>query len=155
MHLELLTKDKDVEGVLLGDYSGRIEDWRDAVGYMDELVRLCKAGRGWGLAAPQAGLRMNFFVVAPGVGSKTRRQYELVVNPEWRPARHSVVRTHAEGCLSLPGRKYWVRRASIILAKWTNRRGKIREAELNGTAAIVFQHESDHLRGRLIDAFEE
>ena len=54
-----------------------------------------------------------------------------------------------EGCLSLPKIFGAVKRWPEIKVEFFNPTGKKQKAEFNSLAAIVFQHEYDHLQGIL------
>ncbi len=125
---------------------------------------LAKAGNGIGLAAPQVGEKARLFVVkglalAGPVGDK--HGLELVFEPRFKPLdwkvypyyqHHDEKEPFLEGCLSLPGLWGAVRRHLQIQATWkTWQEGRLvdKKAELTGLAAIVFQHELDHLNGVL------
>lgn len=59
-----------------------------------------------------------------------------------------------ESCLSLPGFSIVVSRPWKCKASWKDgETGMPREALLHGLLARVFQHETDHLRGLLINRF--
>lgn len=109
------------------------------------MLELMKAAPGVGLAAPQVGVLKRFFVAnltgEPGAD-------QVYVNPEIldREGAHEA----EEGCLSLPDIYVTVRRA---------RKCRIRAQTLSGAPidrvaeeleARVWQHEVDHLDGRLI-----
>ena len=54
-----------------------------------------------------------------------------------------------EGCLSVPGLRGYVERPQHVKVSYTTDRGETAELELQGFSATVFQHEFDHLDGRL------
>ena len=54
-----------------------------------------------------------------------------------------------EGCLSVPGLRGWVERPQHVRVSARNLAGEPLELELRGFLATVFQHEFDHLDGRL------
>jgi peptide deformylase len=55
-----------------------------------------------------------------------------------------------EGCLSLPGVLCDVARATRVVVKGKNRKGRVQEVRAEGWLARIFQHEVDHLDGILI-----
>lgn len=89
-----------------------------------------------GLAAVQIGIPLRAFVIRTSEGG-----FRPFVNPIVR--QFSVGLTASiEGCLSLPGvRKMMARHKTVHLSDGTF---------LTGQEAIIFQHEFDHLEGRLI-----
>ena len=127
-----------------------------------ELVAIMKLtlwGRGVGLAAPQIGVGLRVFVMEDPrervdadrdarEKERTAIPFEVVINPVWRPAGEEM-RTFPEGCLSIPGLKADIPRHRAIEAEWTAVDGSLRKEGLRGWPARIFQHESDHLDGKL------
>ena len=54
-----------------------------------------------------------------------------------------------EGCLSVPGLRGFVERPQHVRIRYATERGEPAELELEGFHATVFQHEFDHLDGKL------
>jgi len=54
-----------------------------------------------------------------------------------------------EGCLSIPGLRGWVQRPQHIRVRYLDLQGATHEITAKGFLATVFQHEFDHLDGRL------
>ena len=61
----------------------------------------------------------------------------------------SATDVEPEGCLSFPGFTADVARAESIVVEFQTVKGKPRRLELSGWEARVFQHEYDHLDGKL------
>ena len=55
-----------------------------------------------------------------------------------------------EGCLSIPRVLADVKRAKTVWVEFTDQENAQVRAQLNGLTARVFQHEYDHLQGKLI-----
>lgn len=107
---------------------------------LDDMAETMYAADGAGLAAPQVGILKRAVVIDVGDGL-----IELV-NPEivWQDG--SAV--HAEGCLSVPGRRGTVERPTRVRVRAQDRKGK--EIELDGDdefLAMAVCHELDHLDG--------
>jgi len=61
-----------------------------------------------------------------------------------------------EGCLSIPGIRALVPRYQEILINYTNQQGGSVETRLEGFVARIFQHEFDHLEGKVyLDRVED
>jgi peptide deformylase len=73
--------------------------------------------------------------------------YKLI-NPKITESSGSQV--NQEGCLSLPGVCIKVKRAERVKVKAQDEYGKLLNIEAQGLLACVFQHEIDHLKGKLI-----
>ena len=113
---------------------------------IDDMIETMYAAPGVGLAAPQIGVDLRIFVTDVSSG---RNPGDLVVmiNPEMVAADGS--QNHEEGCLSLPGFEALVPRPERAVVRGLDRDGCVREVEGTGLTARVFQHEFDHLHGRL------
>ena len=102
---------------------------------------------GIGLSANQIGLDLRVFVAEvpdPDGGTK----FYAVFNPKFEKLSEETA-TYEEGCLSVPGT--WgdvVRPERVILAGF-NKLGKPVKIKAWGLLARVFQHEMDHLNGKL------
>ena len=112
------------------------------------MFKLMYASRGVGLAAPQVGVNQRLMVVNwegdPGMSGA-----ELVLcNPSILETS-SATAVEPEGCLSFPGFTADVARAESIVVEFQTVKGKPRRLELDGWEARVFQHEYDHLDGKL------
>ena len=55
-----------------------------------------------------------------------------------------------EGCLSIPGITEEITRPDQIKATWQDIEGNYFEDEPTGLLAVCFQHEIDHLEGKLL-----
>ncbi len=124
----------------------RIEVFDEAlVAEAHEMVRLMDDGRGVGLAAPQLGRLRRLIVIQPYEDQPAH----ALVNPEitWRSDEEDVA---VEGCLSIGEVNVDVARAVAIRVRAQDLNGTEFEAELEGFAARVVQHEVDHLDGILI-----
>lgn len=109
---------------------------------LSSMARLMYENQGIGLAAPQVGINETMIVADIGSGL-----YKLI-NP--RVVKKEGSQALEEGCLSVPGVCIKVRRASKVLIEAQDEFGKPIKIESEGLLACVFQHEIDHLRGRLI-----
>ena len=98
--------------------------------------------KGVGLAAPQVGVNERIFIMDVGKG------LVAVVNPEIVKASGSAALE--EGCLSIPNINVVVKRPEKIDVRYRNEENRLISAHLEDLSARVFQHETDHLNGRLI-----
>ena len=121
----------------------------------DEIRRLAAdmtetmyAAPGVGLAAPQVGRSLRLLVMDPGVQEGERRP-RVLVNPVLGPLGEVIV-SEQEGCLSVPlNYRADVPRWSRVRLRATDLDGTPIDEELEGFAAVVVQHEVDHLDGTL------
>ena len=101
---------------------------------------------GIGLAAPQVGVLLRMVVV--DLQRDDKPEPRVLVNPEIL-ATSKEMATREEGCLSLPGQFAEVERPARIKLRYLDLTGAKHEVEADGLLATCFQHEVDHLDGRL------
>lgn len=111
---------------------------------IDDMFDTMYNARGVGLAAPQIGINLRLSVVDV-IGDKT--QQLVLINPEIIHTEGEV--TYQEGCLSVPGAYDEVVRADSVTIKALDRHGQPFEMTANGLLGECFQHEIDHLNGKL------
>jgi peptide deformylase len=142
-------KNTEEGNILNEDLTGVVTEASEVSHMFKELTTLCKVSNGLGVAANQLGIRANFFFAAVGAKFEGKTTGHICINPSWKPhPAAEQVDIFGEGCLSLPGELYAVKRWTSVLATWTNTQGHVRkDVKLTRTAAQVFQHEHDHLRG--------
>ena len=120
---------------------------------LEDMIDTLRDYGGIGLAAPQVGESVRLAIVElPGgtgrYGNMPEMPLTAFVNPVievLNPAKHGFW----EGCLSVPGLRGFVERPQHIKVSYVDLRGDARSLELEGFAATVFQHEFDHLDGKL------
>ena len=117
-----------------------------------EMLRIMKEEKGVGLAANQVGLNKSMFVLdIPNLGAldgKIVKAYvrRTMINPTLELSGADV--SISEGCLSFPNKLVKVPRKFICNISYQNIFGETVKEELTGLAAIVAQHEYDHLLGK-------
>ncbi len=146
---------------------------------MVKLTKTFKDPEGVGLASTQIGLDGQYFVAKVDGSERTRRQasedrdsadsqseailrikgsdrassnreekFITVINPKitWTSKKTKI---YFEGCLSIP--LYWgdVNRYLSIKVTYMDETGKVIKTSLKGVMAWIFQHEIDHLNGKL------
>lgn len=112
--------------------------------FIKALMAAMYEHKGVGLAAPQVGVNQQIFVADIGDGTGPA----AYINP--KILKKSGSQKMEEGCLSIPGVTVPVKRPQKVLVKYTDEHNQIVETELTDLLARVFQHESDHLHGKLI-----
>jgi len=101
---------------------------------------------GAGLAAIQIGIPKRFFVIKKGL---LPFGHTVVINPKIKDIFGQSYLT-SEGCLSFPGLLLEVERFSTIFVEYEDWRGRLYSSGLNDFSAQVFQHEVDHLNGKVM-----
>jgi peptide deformylase len=113
---------------------------------IDDMIDTMYAAPGVGLAAPQIGVPFRMFVIDVSVG-RDPESLIIMVNPEF--VSRDGIQLEEEGCLSVPGFEATVVRPMHAVVKGLDRRGHEHQREGTGLLARAFQHEMDHLDGRL------
>jgi peptide deformylase len=110
---------------------------------IDDMFETMHAAKGIGLAAPQVG-RVERVAVVDVEGGK---QPIALVNPEIISSEGSA--KAEEGCLSIPDVFGDVERPANVVVRALDRDGKPFEMPASELLARCFQHEIDHLHGKL------
>jgi peptide deformylase len=111
---------------------------------IDDLFETMYSAQGIGLAATQVNVHQQLLILDV---SETRDQPHVYINPRIIESEGSE--TCEEGCLSVPGIYAEVSRAEKIRISARDPDGNPFEKELDGMHAVCFQHEMDHLKGKL------
>lgn len=115
--------------------------------------------QGVGLAAPQIGVSKRLIIVAsrptPRYPSAPLMQPTIMINPVFQVLSEAREKGW-EGCLSIPGIRARVPRYQNIAVQFTDLQGQSVEMLLEGFVARIFQHEFDHLDGKVyLDRVED
>lgn len=127
-----------------------------------DMLETMYAEDGIGIAAPQVDRALQLFVIDVSDLDPAEVDFTLdgkspplelvmplaVVNPKLRLLEGEPV-VAEEGCLSFPGLRGKVPRASAVEMEFQDLEGRPRKIEARGWIARVLQHEYDHLQGVL------
>ncbi|WGH25574.1 MAG: peptide deformylase [Candidatus Shikimatogenerans bostrichidophilus] len=98
---------------------------------------------GVGLSAIQIGQNINLFIIGYHDEKKT------IINPKIiKKSKETVY--FKEGCLSIPNVIRKIKRHKNILVTYYNKKWIKKKEKLTNILSIIFQHEYDHLKGKLI-----
>ncbi len=111
-----------------------------------DMIETMHAAPGVGLAANQVGVALSVAVVDITAGEKPG-EVHVLINP--RIVENSGSYADEEGCLSLPGFTENVTRPERCVVEAMDLDGRVRTMEGRDLLARAFNHEIDHLRGRL------
>jgi peptide deformylase len=125
------------------------------------LLTLAAEKMGAALAAPQVGHSVRLFVVSgemlnrKGEADDTVPKPLVCINPEIIKRSKEAKMLH-EGCLSVRGWWGYIERSDKVTMRALDRHGKEFTRGASGLLAQIFQHEIDHLDGKLyIDRAED
>lgn len=118
-----------------------------------DLVDTVRATDGAGLAATQVGAAVQVCVIEVRPGNpryphKPVIPLTVLVNPVVTPQTAETFANY-EGCLSVPGLRGVVDRFVDVRVQALDGRGEPVDLAVRGLSAGTFQHETDHLHGRL------
>ena len=108
---------------------------------LDDMTETLYEANGVGLAAPQVGILRRVVVIDTG------EEIVEMINPEILET--SGEQDGMEGCLSVPGEYWMVKRPNHVKATAQDRDGNWFEIEAEGLIARCICHECDHLDGHL------
>lgn len=140
--LKIITVDDDTKGVLR-QVARRVEpsEIKEIQPLIDDMLETTLEIGAIGLAAPQVGHSIQLFVMEDGT---------VCINPGSTMGSGKVT-SHAEGCLSLPGKRYNIKRIRNVIVRCLDRNGKPQMLKPKKKLySIAIQHEIDHLNGRLL-----
>ena len=112
--------------------------------FLDDLRDTMDEYDGAGLAAPQVHVLLRAVVLVIA----RERGPEYLINPKITVLADTTRKTW-EGCLSVEGFRALVVRPDHIRVEALDRDGSEKILELKGHAAVVVQHECDHLDGTI------
>ncbi|MFZ2515903.1 MAG: peptide deformylase [Candidatus Lutibacillus vidarii] len=121
-------------------------------GLVEDMYETMDAAHGVGLAAPQIGVGLRVFTydMSNDDGVPARG---VVVNPVVTtsavPVTHPDPHDDAEGCLSLPGESFPLKRPLVARVSGFDAAGERLDFTATGWFARCMQHEFDHLNGTL------
>ena len=128
--------------------------------FIDDLIETMRAANGAGLAATQVGQTSRICVVEVKAGNprypyKPAIPLRVMINPEIEPLGTATFLNY-EGCLSVPNLRGMVPRYESIRLRYLDRQGVAHEEDITGISAGTYQHEVDHLDGKVfLDRVED
>lgn len=120
--------------------------------FIDDLIETMRDANGAGLAAPQVHQPLRICAVEvkdnPRYPYKPNVPLTIMVNPVLMPLGDEMFDNY-EGCLSVPNLRGLVARHADIELRFLDRHGSEEKRVVRGLTAGTFQHECDHLDGKL------
>ena len=112
-----------------------------------DLIDTMYDADGVGLAAPQIGVNKRIFVMDCSRDDE-EKDCRIVINPVIEHSSDELG-SYKEGCLSIPGITEEISRPKVIKVLYQNTDGVLQRNTFDDLWSICFQHELDHLNGKL------
>jgi peptide deformylase len=120
---------------------------KDIAGLIARMRNIMRKANGIGLSANQIGLDLKMFVAeVPDADGGTK--FYAIFNPKFEKLSEAKI-MNEEGCLSVIGTWGDVARSEQATLVGMDKNGKKVKIKAWGLLARVFQHEMDHLHGKL------
>ena len=120
---------------------------KNLVNLSKDLIDTMYDADGVGLAAPQIGINKRIFVMDCS-SENEEKDCTVVINPEIEHASEELG-SYKEGCLSIPGITEEISRPKVIKVLYQDVNGVLQRDTYDDLWSICFQHELDHLNGKL------
>lgn len=138
---------------VLHEVAATVTKFDDELGQLvEDLFDTMREAPGVGLAAPQVGVGQRVFVYS-WTDDEGVLHRGAAINPElWlgpTPTGPADPDDESEGCLSIPGERFPLRRAERVILRAVDLDQVPFEIAAEGWLARIFQHENDHLDGVL------
>jgi len=117
---------------------------------IDDMLLTLHDSQGVGIAAPQVNKAVRVIIVASHPNARYPDAPSMEPLAMINPLIISVSKEQEsgwEGCLSVPGKRGLVARATSLRLRYLDRNGALNETEYMGFLARIVQHEVDHLDG--------
>ncbi len=114
---------------------------------VDDMFETMYEAPGIGLAGPQIGVSRRLLVMDPARDENAPEPL-VMINPEVLE-RSTELRSHDEGCLSIPEFTAEISRPAIVRVSYLDMEGNPQEGEFEDIWSTLVQHEIDHLNGVL------
>jgi peptide deformylase len=127
------------------------EGFKDRKELSEKMFELMKKYGGIGLSANQVGLPFNMFVM----GDHPQLENGLKItcfNPMIISASEEKI-VMKEGCLTFPFLFLSITRPRKVTVKYEDENGDLKEGHLDGMVSRIFQHEYDHMIGRVFTEY--
>ena len=143
---EIITTEKLEDEIKLGERSVEIDTKIQAADIRQitkDIKAVMRAKGIKSLSAPAIGYQRRIFCL-----DYSDLEIKTYINPIIAQAKG--LELSIETCTSIPGKRFMRPRNNDIMVVYQTPTGKIENRQLLGLAAIVFQHEMDHLDGLLL-----
>lgn len=154
---EIITEGQEILATAAEPVAEITEDIKQLAADMIETM-VHNMPSGLGLAAPQVGESVQVLIMREALNSKrtsvSDKPFMVMINPQIKKIYGENKIVFREGCLSVPDKICVVKRHQGVKVHYLDLNGNGNTIRLEDTEAVVFQHEYDHLRGKLMNTTE-
>ncbi len=129
-----------------------VKDVKKVQNLIADMIATAKEVDGVGIAANQVYESLRLFILASHPSKRYPKAPNMVPTAMINPTLISQTKTQEkdwEGCLSIPGIRGNVPRYKQIEVEYTDKNGTLKKKTLKTFLARIFQHELDHLEGKV------
>ena len=126
-------------------------NFKDRKELSDKMFKSMQRYGGIGLSANQVGLPFNMFVLGNHISLENGLKMTCF-NPMIVSTSEETVMMK-EGCLTYPFLFLAIKRPRKCVVKYTDENGDLKEGNLDGMISRIFQHEYDHMLGRVFTEY--
>ena len=119
--------------------------------FCNNMFETMKNYGGIGLSANQVGKPYRMFVMGDNVNINKGQKW-VCINPEITDMSKETIR-YKEGCLTFPFLFLDIERPQKVKVKYLNEQLETVEEEFDGIVSRCYQHELDHMHGRVFTEF--
>ncbi len=148
--MDILTVPNDILNKPTRPVTDFDENLRKTVRKMEEILKNQRDPEGVGLSANQIGLNLRLAVVRLNPEESDSAPHFLAIANPKIVSQSPTEQGEYEACLSVPNQYGMVERASAITIQFQGLKGETLTIKAAGFLARIFQHEIDHLNGKLI-----
>ena len=127
------------------------EGFKDRKELSDTMFDTMKKYGGIGLSANQVGLPFNMFVL--GDHPDVEKNLKMTCFNPMIISSSVEEETMKEGCLTFPFVFLSITRPRKVVVKYEDENGDLKEGSLDGMISRIFQHEYDHMLGRVFTEY--
>ena len=127
------------------------EGFKDRKELSDAMFDAMKKYGGIGLSANQVGLPFNMFVM--GYHPNLEKGLKMTCFNPMIIKRSDETVVMKEGCLTFPFVFLSITRPRKVTVKYEDENGDLKEGHLDGMISRIFQHEYDHMLGRVFTEY--
>ncbi|WGH26557.1 MAG: peptide deformylase [Candidatus Shikimatogenerans bostrichidophilus] len=143
MIFPILLYNNNINKKILRNKNNKIKKFLNLNNIINNMFETMFFYNGVGLSAPQIGININLFIIS------FYKKKMIFINSKIKKYSNKNILSK-EGCLSIPNKNIIINRKKYIYVKYYDNKWKKHNKKLKNFFSIIFQHEYDHIKGKLI-----